>query len=291
MSSPDNPSPGAKETIDAAGGAGGDARRRAREAILATCLVYVVFGLMAVHPWTLEVRGLALIVAFYFLPGWVLRREPDTQRRYQVGPESPFPEWSWRGARVATIAATLVFPPFVFGFWWFYWKVCAGQLEWLSPLVWLESLTPWVTGVEDFVRALCRPHRGGFWPEALRIPLKWREYYGLGFVRELGIGLFAVALAEEVFHRGYLMSALEDRWPARRKIFGVPFGLAAVLSSLLFAVGHLVGMAQAGRLVTFFPALVFAWLWRRSGSLWAPALFHTAANLLMDLLLATTFPR
>jgi len=56
------------------------------------------------------------------------------------------------------------------------------------------------------------------------------------------------------------------------------------------AIGHLVGMAQAARLATFFPALVFAWLWRRSGSLWAPALFHTAANLLMDLLLASTFP-
>jgi membrane protease YdiL (CAAX protease family) len=50
-------------------------------------------------------------------------------------------------------------------------------------------------------------------------------------------------------------------------------------------------MAQAARLATFFPALVFAWLWRRSGSLWAPALFHTAANLLMDLLLESTFSR
>ncbi len=269
-----------------------DPKQRARQAILATCAVYVGFGLMALHPWTLEVRGLALIVAFYFLPGWMLRREPGTQRRYQVGPESPFPLWSWRGARVAGLTALLVFPPFVLGFWWFYWKVCAGQTGWLlSPLVWLEALTPWVAGVEDFVQSLCRPHRGGFWPEALRVPLKWREYYGLGFVRELGIGLFAVALAEEVFHRGYLMSAFEDRWPARWKLLGVPFGFAAVLSSLLFAVGHLVGMAQAGRLVTFFPALVFAWLWRRSGSLWAPALFHTAANLLMDVLLATTFPR
>jgi len=86
------------------------------------------------------------------------------------------------------------------------------------------------------------------------------------------------------------MSALEGRWPAKRTLFGVPFGLAAVLSSLIFALGHLVGMAQSARLATFFPALVFAWLWRRSGSLWAPALFHTASNLLMDVLLASTFP-
>jgi membrane protease YdiL (CAAX protease family) len=35
---------------------------------------------------------------------------------------------------------------------------------------------------------------------------------------------------------------------------------------------------------------VFAWLWRRSDSLWAPALFHVGSNLLMDVLLASTFP-
>jgi membrane protease YdiL (CAAX protease family) len=87
------------------------------------------------------------------------------------------------------------------------------------------------------------------------------------------------------------MSALEERWPPRRRVFGVPFGLAAVLASLLFAVGHLVGMAELARLATFFPALLFSWLWRRCGSLWAPALFHAGSNLLMAVLIASTFPR
>jgi hypothetical protein len=105
------------------------------------------------------------------------------------------------------------------------------------------------------------------------------------------IELLAIALPEEVFHRGYLMSALEERWPPRRRVFGVPFGLAAVLASLLFAVGHLVGMAELARLATFFPALLFSWLWRRCGSLWAPALFHAGSNLLMAVLIASTFPR
>jgi len=49
-------------------------------------------------------------------------------------------------------------------------------------------------------------------------------------------------------------------------------------------------MAQAARLATFFPALVFAWL---CGAAAACGLrtFHTAANLLMDLLLESTFSR
>ena len=50
-------------------------------------------------------------------------------------------------------------------------------------------------------------------------------------------------------------------------------------------------MAEVARLATFFPALVFSWLWRRSNTLWAPALFHAASNLLMAVLLASTFPR
>ncbi len=124
----------------------------------------------------------------------------------------------------------------------------------------------------------------------LYIPTSWVEYYGGGALYRVAIAVFAVALPEEVFHRGYLMSALEKHWPARHKVFGVPFGWAAILSSLIFAVGHLVGEASTDRLATFFPALAFAWLWRRSGSLWAPALFHAASNLLMEILLASTFP-
>jgi len=264
-------------------------RGRARQAVVATAIVYAGYGLLGLVPGLGEYRGVALVAAFYFLPSWLLRHVPEVQSRYQVGPDSPVPPWRWRGAWVALVAVLVVFPPFVLGFWWFYQQVCGGDLRVLSPVLWLEGMTPWSGGLERFLAGLCRTHAGGFWPEGLQLPASWSAWGGLGFVRQVVEGLFAVALAEEVFHRGYVMSALEDLWPPRRTIFGAKVGLAAVLSSLLFAIGHLVGMAQAARLATFFPALVFAWLWRRSGSLWAPALFHTAANLLMDLLLASTF--
>ncbi|WP_293270569.1 myxosortase MrtZ [Nannocystis sp.] len=265
-------------------------RRRARQAVFATAIVYAGYGLLGLVPAIGEYRGVALVAAFYFLPSWLLRHVPEVQSRYQVGPDSPVPPWRWRGAWVALVAALVVFPPFVLGFWWFYQQVCGGDLRVLWPVLWIEGMTPWAGGLERFLAGLCRAHAEGFWPAGLHLPASWSAWGGLGFVRQVVEGLFAVALAEEVFHRGYVMSALEDLWPPRRTIFGAKFGLAAVLSSLLFAIGHLVGMAQAARLATFFPALVFAWLWRRSGSLWAPALFHTAANLLMDLLLASTFP-
>lgn len=273
--------------------------KRARTAIVATLALYAAYGVLRLVPVLGPWAGVGLVAAFYFLPGWLLRREPEVQARYEVGPDSPVPPWSWRGAKVAALAVLVVFPPFALVFWWFYAHVCAGDLRVVAPVLWGESLTPWAGGLERFLGALCRGHAGGFWPEGVHLPPDWTAWVGaawLGFdvapnvLLVVAEGVFAVALAEEVFHRGYLMGALEDRWPPKRSVFGVKLGWGAVLSSLLFAVGHLVSMAQVARLATFFPALLFAWLWRKSGSLWAPALCHAAANLLMDLLLKSTFP-
>lgn len=270
----------------------GDPARNPVTVALLACLVvyggYLVLGLVGLPG---EVRSLGLIAAFYFLPGWILRRDPERQRRYQLGPDGPLPVWTRRGWWVALVAILLVFPPFVLGFEWFYGRVCPGDLSLLRPVLWVEAKTPLAGGLEPFLERLCRGHNGSAWPDALRVPAAWVKWGGLGGLYAAAYGLFAVALPEEVFHRGYLMSAFEERWPPRRRVFGVPFGWGAVASSLIFALGHLVAMAQLGRLATFFPSLVFAWLWRKSGSLWAPALFHTASNLLMDVLIASTFPR
>lgn len=262
----------------------------ARQAILVTAAVYLGYLVLRALPIPPDLRYVALVGAFYFLPGYLLRDDPQRQARYQVGPRGVIPPWSWRGATVAGVASAAIFPAFVLLFLWFYLRVCAGDLAVLSPVLWVESLSPWAGGLEDFLGRLCGPHRGGFWPQQWRLPPDWLTYGGLGGVLAIAVEIFAVALPEEVFHRGYLMSALEERWPAKRCVAGVPIGLAAVLSSLLFAVGHLVGMAEVARLATFFPSLVFCWLWRRSGSLWAPALFHATANLLMAVLIASTFP-
>lgn len=261
-----------------------------RTALLACTAVYGGYALLGVVGLPPDVRSLGLIAAFYFLPGWLLRRDPERQLRYQVGPDGPVPPWSRRGLKVAAIAALAVFPPFVLGFLWFYGRTCPGDLSLVAPVLWLEDGTPLSGGLEAFLSHLCRGHNGEMWPDGLRVPARWAQWGGLGGLYAVVYGVFAVALPEEIFHRGYLMSAFEERWPPRRRILGVPFGVGAVASSLVFALGHLVAMLQVGRLATFFPSLVFAWLWRKSGSLWAPALFHTASNLLMDVLIASTFP-
>lgn len=77
-----------------------------------------------------------------------------------------------------------------------------------------------------------------------------------------------VALPEEVFFRGYLYDAFEDA------------GLEPVTaSSLLFAAGHLVIHASTYRALTFFPALVFGWGRKKSGTIYIPVLLHLLFNL------------
>ncbi len=261
------------------------------QAVLVTAAVYVAYGVSGLLPIPGDLRYLLLIAAFYFLPAWVLRADPARQRRWQVGPGGVIPPITRRGLRWAGLAALVVFPPFVLGFFWFYARTCDGDLSILTPVTSLESLTPWAGGLDKYLTGLCRRYEADFWPTSWSLPADWLQWGGLGIVLAIAIEVFAIAMPEEVFHRGYLMSALEEHWVPRAKIFGVPLGLGAVLASAMFAVGHLVGMAEVARLATFFPALVFSWLFRKSGSLWAPALFHAASNLLMAVLLASTFPR
>ena len=47
--------------------------------------------------------------------------------------------------------------------------------------------------------------------------------------------LLVVALPEEAFFRGYVLSRLREVWPPRCRLWGVPFGRAHVLSAALFA--------------------------------------------------------
>ena len=263
----------------------------ARIALLVTAGVYGTYAVLGAVGIPGDLRYLALVAAFYLVPGLVLRRDPERAARWQVGPEGVIPKLSRRGLTWALITIAIVFPPFVLGFFWFYSRVCAGDLSILSPVLWFEGFTPAAGGLEHYLVRLCRGYAGDPWPTTVRLPTEWLAWGGLGALLAIAIEVFAIALPEEVFHRGFLMSALEERFPPRRRVLGARIGLGAVLASSIFALGHLIGMAELARLATFFPSLMFSYLWRRSGSLWAPALFHAAANLLMAVLLASTFPR
>ncbi len=88
----------------------------------------------------------------------------------------------------------------------------------------------------------------------------------------------AAPLAEETFFRGFLLQGLARRfsfWPA------------AVLTSAAFAVAHVWWQLY---LPVFVLGLAFAWLFWRTGSLWAPIAAHATINA-TSLLVALTIGR
>jgi membrane protease YdiL (CAAX protease family) len=105
-----------------------------------------------------------------------------------------------------------------------------------------------------------------------------------GLLQHFFMQTLIVALAEEVFFRGYLQERLQRLWPARRTLFGAPFGLAIVVTSVVFALAHFVGEYNPARLGPFFPGLLFGWLRARTRTVVGAAAFHAYANLLGDLL-------
>ena len=93
-----------------------------------------------------------------------------------------------------------------------------------------------------------------------------------------------IALPEEAFYRGYLMTALDDLWGTPWTIARAKVGWGWVVSSALFAAGHALTITNVERLAVFFPALLFGWLRARTRGVGAPAMFHVLCNVLASTL-------
>lgn len=265
-------------------------------AVACTVGVYLLYALTRMLGAD-SLAPLVLLAGFLFAPMWMLRRTPQLARAFEVGPETPLPPWRWRGVRVGLGLSALLLPAFAVVFLLFYDVACGdvvgangGRALGLGAIYDLEAASLGSDRVGRFVAGLCSRHNGEVLPSAVRWPAAWTDWASGGAFMVVLTEVLLVAVPEEVFHRGYLMSALEARWPPKHRVLGVKIGMGAVVSSAMFAVGHLVGDMRIDRLATFFPALLFAWIWRKSGSLWAAIIFHAASNLLMQVLLTSTFP-
>lgn len=93
-----------------------------------------------------------------------------------------------------------------------------------------------------------------------------------------------IALPEEAFYRGYLMTALDDLWGTPWTIAKAKLGWGWIVSSAIFAVGHALTITNVERLAVFFPALLFGWLRARTRGVGAPAMFHVLCNVLASTL-------
>jgi len=117
----------------------------------------------------------------------------------------------------------------------------------------------WLGALPEALRRLLQPYAGMAHP--LHVPVTW------DFAGRVA-GNAAVALSEEFFYRGYVTTRFEERWgPAR----------SALAAAALFALGHLLQPAP-WRLLVFFPALLFAFLRRRTRTILGASIAHFLSN-------------
>jgi membrane protease YdiL (CAAX protease family) len=118
---------------------------------------------------------------------------------------------------------------------------------------------------------------GFLWWWRIDVPFHAPPMHALG--SDLSGQLLVIALPEEAFYRGYLQSALDEVYPPRWRILGAELGPGLLLSSALFALGHLCTEFNAARLAVFFPSLVFGYLRARTRGVGAGLVFHALCNL------------
>ena len=227
----------------------------------ATALAAGLAALGAVEPFVRDNLHAPIAIIFLYVPAFAARR---------AGREFDYADAGLRadpiGLNLAVLCAfvALTIPAFTVGFFLFYGHVCTIPANQMTHLF----------------GGLCR-HWLGAAGGHLRLPPR---FLLLAFSQ-----LVVVAIPEELFFRGYLMERLEQVWPPTRNLFGAKVGWALVVSSALFALGHLLVIPNPQRLAVFFPALVFGWMRARTGSIAAGATFHALCNVVSDVLHTSYF--
>ncbi len=88
-----------------------------------------------------------------------------------------------------------------------------------------------------------------------------------------------ISVAEEIFFRGYFQSnvlLLLTMFVQKNRAFLELIGI--ITSAAVFAISHSVLLGSVVPVITFFPGLIFGWLFVKTKSLLVPVLFHGLAN-------------
>jgi membrane protease YdiL (CAAX protease family) len=166
-----------------------------------------------------------------------------------------------RSVAVALIYMLLVFPIFVVGFVVFHELACDSESI-LAP-----HAQPGICFGFDGWSSAHMPEIGIMSDKLTKLSLEF-----------VFVQVVVVALPEELFFRGLIHELCERALPPKKKILGGGIGWALVLSSAIFALGHLTVTFDPRRLAVFFPGLVFGWMRSSTGSILAGVIAHTASN-------------
>ena len=118
---------------------------------------------------------------------------------------------------------------------------------------------------------------GFLWWWRIKVPFHAPRLGSLG--SDFSGQLLVIALPEEAFYRGYLQSALDEVYKPRWRVLGAELGPGLLLTSALFALGHLYTEFNSARLAVFFPSLAFGYLRARTRGVGSGVVFHALCNL------------
>ena len=240
--------------------------RAFRDAIIAfVAVAAMVVGLVHLNielPAVGHLGSALIAFAFLFVPMYAAGKRGEELEDYGFKPEP-----IGRGLRFAGVAILIVIPLFVVGYFAFYEIACKSQL--LVHLVPKHMCSRYggLSGVHVPVISLANT------PDNHSLSLEF-----------IATQLAVVALPEELFFRGLLLTLLEKRFPPKRRFLGGGIGLALVISAAMFALIHLPKDGDPRALATFFPGLMFGWMRSATGSLLASTITHGFSNILVRVL-------
>lgn len=107
------------------------------------------------------------------------------------------------------------------------------------------------------------------------------------FLKTMAVQVLLVALPEEFFFRGYFQTRIGQLPFFAKHPLQLWGGVIAggwgnlLLTNFYFAAVHLISNADGFRLLTFFPGLMFSFLWARTRNLAVPLVYHAFSNVLL----------
>ena len=116
------------------------------------------------------------------------------------------------------------------------------------------------------------------WPVENPNKASWAEQYAYSYGATIIIVVFLMPVIEEVLFRGLVFGNLRTKSPL----------VGYIVSCLLFALLHVWQFAVVSQDITYFllmvqylvPGLILAWVYERSGTLWASIALHAVTNAL-----------
>jgi uncharacterized protein len=227
--------------------------------------------------------GPLLLFTAFFLLGDLFRSSDTDAPWYLARPQL----WVYPLQTLAVLAAIV--------FWWrnytfrplngriILWSVLAGAAGiglWLLPS-WMYN-KGWTPEIEWLGFTSRAGDAKSFNPTLLEgDPLRYWGSLALRVVR----AAIVVALAEELFWRGFLWRMLSDRF---RDFSVVPFAQKSWLAAAGVAAGFFIEHQGPDRVIAIFYSAIISWLYVRTQSVGACVIAHGVSNLLMSLYILQT---